>query len=243
MLDTLVVMWSSVVMLSFDDRQIKRLTADLKTFADKAYPFATRNTLNVAAFDTQNVARVKVRQRMILRNTNTIRSIQVEKATGLRVNDQMALVGSTEEYMEQQEFGSIREAKPITTSYSAGQMGREPRTRLARPKNKMANIRLRSSRKKGKSRRQRNLIAIREAAKSGRSFVYLELQRTKGIFKVVGGKKNPKIRMVHDMSRKTVVVPRNPWLRPAVQVVEKRIHVIHRKSLEFQAKRHGLFEG
>lgn len=230
-------------MLTFDDRDLKRLDADLKTFAERAYPFATRNTLNVAAFDVQNVSRIMVRRRMVLRNTNTIRSIQVEKAKGLNVRNQMALVGSTEDYMEQQEFGSVRDNPTITTGYAAGQMGRDPRTRFARPKNKMRNINLRNKAKRGKNRKQRNLIAIREARGTGSPFVYLELQRTKGIFRVIGGKRNTKIKMVHDMTRRSVVVPANPWLRPAVDVVQKRLHVIHRQSLEFQARRHGLFTG
>lgn len=234
---------SPVEMLTFDDKDLRRLDADLKTFAERAYPFATRNTLNVAAFDVQNVSRIMVRRRMTLRNTNTIRSVQVEKAKGLNVRNQMSAVGSTADYMEQQEFGSVRDNPTITTGYAAGQMGRDPRTRLARPKNKMRNINLRNKTKRGRNRKERNWTAVKEAAGSGNKFVYLELQRTKGVFKVLGGKKKPRIRMVHDMTRQSVVVPANPWLRPAVDVVQKRLHVIHRKSLEFQAERHGLFTG
>ncbi len=113
-------------MLSVDDKEIKRFERDLKTFASRAYPFATKATINTAAFETQKVARKRIRRIMTLRNKFTRQSIQVEQARGLNVNTQAAVVGSTQDYMETQEFGGTvrrrgKEGVPIKTSFSAVQ--------------------------------------------------------------------------------------------------------------------------
>ena len=41
-------------MFTMNDEDIKQLESDLKTFAIRAYPFATKNTVNRAAFTTES---------------------------------------------------------------------------------------------------------------------------------------------------------------------------------------------
>lgn len=229
-----------------DFKEIENLVADLERFNKKALPFATRNTVNTAAFKARALSQENIRNSMVTRNKFTERSIRVEQTRTLQVNRQEAVVGSTADYMEDQEFGATkrsdgRHGVRIPTSYSAGQEGSQPRTRLPRGPNRIQRIRLKNKRKAGKTRQQRNTAAIREAAQSGSKYVFLELARRKGIFKVIGGKRKPKIKMVHDLTDKSVTIPRNPWLAPAVAETTKLIPDIYRDSLQFQVDRLDLF--
>ncbi|ARB06240.1 hypothetical protein SppYZU01_03 [Shewanella phage SppYZU01] len=234
-------------MFGVDNRDIRELERDLKTFANRAYPYATRQTLNDTAFQAQRIAREDVRNDMVLRNRFTVQSIQVDQARTLAVSRQAATVGSIADYMEDQEFGATKAKKgsegvAIATSYSAGQgQDAQPRTRLPRKPNKLANIQLQNKRRRGSSRKQRNLIAIKDAAASGNKFVFLDLGRRKGIFRVTGGKRNPKIRMVHDLSNQSVVIPKNPWLKPAFDESLRMLPAFYADALRFQLRRNGLF--
>lgn len=236
-------------MFRIQDRDVKRLENDLKAFQRKALPFATRNTVNQAAFTAMREARQNVGDDMVERNRYTRQSIRVEQARTLAISRQAATVGSIADYMADQEFGATqvktgKEGVAIPTSYSAGQ-GRDaqPRTRLPRKPNKMANIQLRKRSKKGASRKQQNLIAIKTAAENGHKYVFLDLGRRKGIFRVTGGKRRPKIQMVHDLTRQSVTIPRNPWLFPAVERTKPQVQRLYADSLRFQLRRHNLFRG
>ena len=84
-------------------------------------------------------------------------------------------------------------------------------------------------------------MAIKQAAQSGSKYVFLDLGRSKGIFKVTGGKRRPKIKMVYSFREQSVVIPKSPWLAPSVKKTEEKIPAIYKKSLEFQLQRLGLF--
>lgn len=235
-------------MFAIENRDIKKLERDLETFAGEALPFATRKTLNDAAFQAQRIARADVQDSMTLRNRFTAQSIQVEQTRTLNMRRQASVVGSTAAYMEDQEFGSVkskngREGVPIATSYASGEgENAQPRTRLPRKPNRMVNIQLQRRRKRGSSRKQQNLIAIKQAVETGRKFVYLDLSRRKGIFRVTGGRRAPKIKMVHDLTRQAVVIPRNPWLRPAFDETKRMLPALYADALRFQLRRRGLFK-
>lgn len=236
-------------MFDINNRDIKQLERDLKKFADKAHPFATRKTVNDGAFQTQKIARANIQDNMVTRNRFTVQSVRVDQARTLDVRRQAATVGSIAEYMEDQEFGTVKakggkEGVTIATSYSAGQgENAQPRTRLPRKPNKMANIQLQRRRKKGAGRKQQNLISIRQAAETGRKYVFLDLGRRKGIFKVTGGKRRPKIKMVHDMTKDSVIVPKNPWLKPAFNEAARMLPAFYADALRFQLRRRNLFRG
>lgn len=234
-------------MFKVDTSDIKLLEGDLKRFAHRAYPFATKATVNGAAFTAMGISRGHIDKNMVTRNAFTKKSIQVEQARTLNVPRQEAIVGSTADYMETQEFGGIKhkngsEGVPIATSYASGEgEDTQPRKKLPRKPNKMANIQLQRRGKKGANRRQKNLIAIKKAAESGSKYVFLDLGRSKGIFKVTGGKRRPKIKMVYSFREQSVVIPKAPWLAPSVKKTEAKIPSIYKKSLEFQIQRLGLF--
>lgn len=233
-------------MFKIDDSEIKNLERKLKSVAIRALPFATKNTLNQTAFAAMRNARENVREGMINRNRFTERSIRVEQAQGLKITRQEAIVGSIADYMEDQEFGGVetktgRHGVAIPTTYSSGEgEGSAVRRRLPRKINKLANVRL-QRRKRGRgSRRQQNFIAIKEAAASGHKTVFMDLGRRKGIFRITGGKKRPKIHMIYDLSRTSVQIKPRPWLGPAVDKAAKGMDVTYAASLRFQLKRLGL---
>jgi hypothetical protein len=236
-------------MFKINDKEIVEYEKDLKVFARKAFPFATKNTLNRLAFTSQKIIRKDLKVKMVLRNKFTEKSIQVDQARTLNVRKQSSTVGSIAPYLKDQETGAVKTKKgkkgvSIATSYSAGQgRGVQPRTRLSRKGNKLENISLQRRRKKGSNRKQNNIITIRDAAESGRKFVFLDLGRRQGIFKVTGGKRRPKIQMVHDLSSQSVTIPRNAWLKPAVDTVLVMLPKFYKDALRFQLKRHGLFTG
>lgn len=107
-------------------RDVKQLERDLGAFKAKALPFTTRNTLNVAAFQAQDVSKKRIRNRLILRNRFKLQSVRVNQTKTLIVSEQASAIGSIANYMEDQEFGTIIPKKgkhgvPIPTSFSAGQ--------------------------------------------------------------------------------------------------------------------------
>ncbi len=238
-------------MFQIDDRQIKQLENELKVFKDRALPFATKATVNRAAFTTQKIARRDVREDMINRNRFTVQSIQVDMARTLSIRQQQAAVGSTADYMEVQEFGGTkvkrgRHGVPIPTSSASNEgKGKVPRSRLPTKTNKLQNIKLGRKKAKGSSRKQKNRVAIQMAAAIGgrNRFVFLDLGRRSGIFKVTGGKRKAKLTKMYDLSREAVTIPRNPWLMPAVKTVTPAMTGYYREALKFQLRKHGLFRG
>lgn len=242
-------------MIEIDVKELIKLEADLKKFAARALPFATRQTINQAAFETMRGYKAAARNEMVLRNKWTEKSIQVEKSKTLRVSDQAAVVGSIAEYMSTQEFGGTERGdrgkhKPIATSYAAGQGEHaQPRTRLPRKPNKLSNIQLRRLQgRKAKTRKQAMIFAVQEAVLSGERTVYLDLGRRKGIFRVIGGRKKfkrgwpkgAKIKMLWDLSRQSVRVPRNPLLGPATTSVQQKMPGYYIDAIRYQLKRHKI---
>lgn len=220
----------------------------LTRFREKALPFATRNTLNTVGFAVRRIAIERIQDEFITRNKFTTRSIRVEQTRSLIISDQRTIVGSTADYMEVQEFGGTKSKKgkkgtPIPTSYSARlPQNTIPRTKLPTRGNKLQNIRLTKGRSgKRQSTKQRNHVTILLAAREGRKFIFLDLGQTQGIFKVIGGKKKPKIKMIYDLSNQSVRIPRHPWLAPSIDDVLPLIPDIYIKSLEFQINRFKLF--
>ncbi len=233
-------------MIKLDDKQLKRFEADLKTFASRAFPFATKQTINGTAFEAQKRAKSNIRESMITRNRFTESSVRVVQARGLVVNRQEARTGSIAAYMADQEFGDTKHSTgkhgvAIPTSYSAGQGEAKPRSRLPRKANALQNVQLskRRGRSKG-SKLQQNFVKVKQAAENGDRYVFLDLRRGPGIFRVLGGKRKPRIRMIADLSRRSVVIPRNPWLAPAAEAARRGIPVRYERALRFQLRRQGI---
>ena len=225
-------------MFSVDDKDVKKLERRLRNINERAIPFATKSTINEMAFGSQKLGRQEIQSKMVLRNKYTVQSVRVDQARGLNIASQQAKMGSTADYMDEQEFGGTKGRKTgrsvgIPTSFSAGQRGARPRTRLPRKAFSMAQIILRKGKKRGANAKQQNAINI---ATSLGGFTYLDLGKRKGIFKI-DKKGNPT--MVHDLSRASVKIPQLKWMKPAVDSVVKKRGEFYAKALNFQLSRMG----
>lgn len=232
---------------SADLKEIEEMEKDLKFFKKRALPHATRATLTEAAWRGRAEQQQLIGQKLVERNKFTRRSIHAEPARSLVIRKQESAFGSTQEYMVTQEDGGVDrgrggKAVSIPTGYAAGQEGSRPRTKLPKKANKMRNIRLTKSKTRGKSRKQRNFLLIRDAKARSIKFIFMDLGRRKGVFRVLGSKKRPKIKMVADVSRKSVRIPATPTLKPAFKKVSSELPGIYRKKLIEQLRRHGIWK-
>lgn len=223
-------------MFSINDKDIKKLERRLRDINYRAIPFATKDTINKMAFGSQKLAKQEIRQKMVLRNKYTESSVRVDQARGLDISSQKAVMGSTADYMDEQEFGGSKKRKTgrsvvIPTAFAAGQRGARPRTRLPRKAYQMAQIMLRKGKSRATNPKQQNAINI---ATSMGGFTYLDLGKRKGIFKI-DKKGNPT--MVHDLSRASVRIPALKWMKPAVDAIVSKRGEFYANALNFQLSR------
>lgn len=244
-------------MFSIDDKKIKRMEKDLKLFAKRAVPFATKSTLNGLAFETRKNSQKLIKRRMVNRNKFTYNSIRVVQTKSLNVNTQAAIVGSIAEYMDEQEFGGQKTRKgkhgtPIPTSYAAGlSLNAQPRTKLAKKPNKLQSIQLKRKRAKG-SNKQALIRKVQNAVDTGDRFIFHDFRgnKKKGVYRIIGGKKNTKkgwpkgarMRLVWDMSKQSVNIPKRPWMKPSVRRATSKTEKIYEQALLFQLRRNNVFD-
>jgi hypothetical protein len=236
-------------MFSAGNEQILKFERDLERFKSKALPFATRKTINDAGFAQKSIIQADLGDKFILRNSFTRKSIRVDRARTLQINRQATITGSVASYMDGQEFGGLKRKSgkhgvAIPTSYSAGQaMSAKPRTRRVSKGNKLTNVKIPSRRVRATSKRQSNIIKIKEAKKRGDKFVYLELMRggrRRGLFRVLGSKRRPKIRMIYDLTNESVDIPKNPSFQPAFKEVKHMLPAFYADAMRFQLRRHKI---
>jgi len=218
----------------------KRLVAELKAYAARALPYAIRNSLTTSAFEGRRQWIHEMESSFTLRNKWTTRSIRVVRARGFDVRRMEAVLGSLAPYMHTQEVGgTVRgkgRSKPIPTRTAAGQsMGSAPRTRVVRRPYRLSSIRLRG-RRSGKTPRQRNAIAVKQAASTGQKFALLEAHGRKGLYRITG-KRRLTVRLLWDLSRPSVLVPRTPTLGRTLDAIEPRLPQIHAAAIIEQLKR------
>lgn len=213
--------------LDVDASDIKRLARDLNTFAKKSAPYAMRYTLNDMAFDARGEWSGDMRSSMTLRNTYTQRSLGVRKTTGARIETMQSEVGSRAEGVLRQEKGVTQTAHgkhgvPVPTTTAAGQGLQGRRTRAVRRANYQTAIRLDQRSMGQASSRQRNAVAIAIAQRKGNKFVFLDMGRRKGIFKLSSGSKRATVRMVYDLAHRAPRTKPNPMLARTLSSVTPR---------------------
>jgi len=241
-----------IMNIKIDLSDVKKLEADLKKFKFRALPFATRQTVNDAAFKARTISQKTIDKKMVLRNKHAKNSVLVQQSPKtLIIRNQEAVTGSVADYMETQEFGGIKRGKrggsaPIATAWSSGESeNARPRKRLPKTPNTLRRIQLMSGKRKGRSKKQRNAIAVNQAMKrpAAKRFVYMETNKSKGIFKVVGRRGSTRIKMVHSLTKKSYSIPKTAWLKPSVNRVASFMPGLYRKNLLYQLRRNNLFKG
>lgn len=235
-------------MITMNSDKIKNYESDLKTFAARAFPFVSKQTINKTAFTAQKFIKADIKKKFTLRNKFTVNSIQVRTAKGLNVNTQEAVVGSIAPYMDEQEFGGTKKKTgkhgvTIATTVASGEgRGAQPRRKKVPPSRVMGRLKLNNRNVKSRTRRQENAIKIQMAVAAKKKFVYMDLNKHSGIYRVTGSKANTKIDLIYDLSNKTVPIPRNPTFAPATERARKLIPFFYEDALVFQLKRQRLFK-
>lgn len=228
--------------ITIDASDMERLYRQLEKIKKESIPYAVRSSLNQTAFMAREIWQKKISRSMQLRNAYTLRSIRVDKAQGTNVSTMQSFVGSVVPYMAVQETGATLQKGhkygvtiPTGTASGEGRI-RSKRLRLVRAPNKLPAISL-TARPATGSRKQRNAVAISQAVRSGNKYVFLELDHSKGIFKISGGKRKPKLDMIWDISRSSVRLKSNPTLEQTLPIVNKLAPAIHMKAIEDQIAR------
>lgn len=221
-------------MIEIELRNAGALAKTLEKLRAQAVPHAVRGMLNHVAFDARREWHAQIDKAMIVRNQFTKRSIRVEKARGTHLGRMQAVVGSVLEYMAKQEFGGQERARgkrgvPIPTSSAAGMgMKARPRTRMVRARNYLSAIRLVQAVPGSKQRK--NAAAIRMARARGDGVAYLDTGKRRGLYRIPPGKR-AKPRMLYDLSRRTVNVPKRPTLQRTLRVIEPNFAMQARRAI------------
>lgn len=230
----------------FDERKLQRAVNVLGNFARRGIPHATRNGLNASAFEGRKAWTKEVEKAFTLRNTFTTRSLRVQKARGIDMRKMHSVLGSTADYMAEQETGgterkSGKHGVPIPTPTSSGEGRAAKRLRPVRRPNWLPKISLANrGSQTGMHRQQRNAVAIRKARKAGRKYVLLELEKRVGIFRLSGGKRRPKVDMVWDLSQPTVKTKPARTLRQTLWLITPTLPRLHVRAILEQLRRAGI---
>lgn len=228
----------------FDSPDLAHLERSLRTFAERGVPHAAKNALNATAFEARREWVKQIKGAFTLRRTWTTRSVRVSKARGTNTRRMMAVVGSIAPYMAEQESGATHRKSgqhgvAIPTSVSSGEgRGATPRRRVVRRPNSLRSITLSPRASSTMSLRRRMAVTIAMARKAGRKHVFLDMGRRKGIFKLAGRKRSPRVDMVWDLSRSTVRIPASRTLERTLEAIKPRLPALHRRALMQQLRRH-----
>lgn len=221
--------------ISFD---AEKALADLEKFASRAIPFAAREALNSSAFVARKAWQQRIQTTFTLRNSFTAkRSLSVEKAKGLRVDSMVAILGSTADYMGKQERGGTTSG-PVPGPGAAGQAAGGKRTRPVRIPVRTVN----AQRGKGRTRAQRNAVAIAKAKRSGGKAIVLDRPSGGvGLFLVQGGKRRIKLKLLWAVKRGASRLRAHPTLGPALRDIQSKLPALHHDAVLQQLRRHKVF--
>jgi hypothetical protein len=236
-----------VLDLSVQIRGVDEMQRQLETLAKRSVPFAARETLNTLAFEGRKIWQGEMRDSLTLRNRFTERRALVETARGLRIETMEATLGHTEPYMALLEHGKPERAakrfRPIPTEHAAGQAKGSLAGGRKRPVRKPLNIRGLGSlkfKRSGRGRKADNARAVQHAIKSGKRLALLDMGKRKGIYRVIGSKRNPEIRKLYDLTKSVTPMPKIPTLqRTLTKTLLMGPSVAHDALLK-QLKRNGI---
>jgi hypothetical protein len=229
---------------SIQIRGLDEMQRELEQLEKRGIPYAARETLNSLAFAGRKIWQGEMRSALTLRNAFTERRALVERATGSRLPAMTAVLGHTEDYMRRLEYGIGEHAKrsgiPIATETAAGQAKGSLRGGRKRAIKKSLIIRtLAKVKRQSKSipREVRNARAVRDAIRNGTRIAYLETSRRKGIYRIKGGRKNPEVLKLYDLTRPSVPLPRTPTLQRTLELALRQGPSIAFAALQRQLDR------
>jgi hypothetical protein len=233
--------------IRIDTGDARHLAEKLHKLAHRGVPYATRNTLNDLAFEARKRWKGEMEERFILRNHWTVGSVRVDTAKGTILATMQSRVGSIADYMGLQERGGTKTGGKhgvrVPTAVAAGQgVGTRPRTKQVRGPNRMSAIQLaKVKQRSGSSSGQQVAAAVRQTIAAGKRFVFLESdQDRQGMYKLVGGKRKPRLQLVWDMSAGAVRVPSTPTLWDATNETRRHLEAFAVRRIREQLRLAGI---
>lgn len=207
----------------------------------QALPFATRQTQTDLAFASRKEWQDLMGNRMKLRSKYTANSVRVSKATGLNIATQAARVGSAVGYLNRQEDGAtVNKTRKHGVPIPAAAPGRRRLRGKTPSANKFQAVKVQA--RTGGGKRGVRLQALMRIAAKGTGFAFLNLGKTKGIFRIKQGARKLIVRKVWDLTKRSVTIKPNPTMEPAVErVMRLQRERIWRKNLIYQLRRHRAF--
>jgi hypothetical protein len=202
---------------------LDEMQSALERFSKRGLAAASRETLTNLAWAARPIWQKELEQAHTLRNTFTGRRVLVAPARGSQMRTMEARLGHTEKYVADLEYGrggTPRGGSGAVPIPELAARGGDQKRLVGKP-NKLSTIgKLTRGRKpRGATYKARNAQALRVAKKAGSKFAVLEGPRSRGIFRVLGGRKKLKVRKVWDLSHRTVSRPRRPTLQRTLDAV------------------------
>lgn len=227
-------------MITVELKGADQYVKDLKTFAKKAIPYALKEALNGAAFEARRVWGDEIRNRLTTRNQYTARTaLRVEKVKGFSPRNLYSKVGSIADYMAKQEHGGTTRG-PIPGPAAAGQAPGGKRTKPVRVPNRLRAL-VAAKATRGKSRAQRNAIALSIAQRKGQKHVVFERPKGgKGLFRITGSKRKVNMRLVWALGRGVSHVSQHPTLEPTLRRIGPKLDSLMSDALLKQLKFHRI---
>jgi hypothetical protein len=226
-----------VIKVNADTKAMGLYAQDLKKLSTVAIGFAVAQAMTDVARQAEREWKQELSERFTLRNRWTQGSIRSIGAKPVPGGTTHSTVGSMAPYLRTQEDGGTLHgknggAKSIPVDWA--RVGKSHAKLVAKP-NQARNIDLLPGR--AKSSRRRNASAITQATRKGRKYVFLEKGNKRGIFKLTGGKKNPKLNLVQTLSHDSVRIKRASTMEPAAMTAVKFAPQAYRSAFSYQLYR------
>lgn len=217
-------------------RGLDEMQSALEQLSKKGLAAAARETLTQCAFHGRRIWQENLEGSNILRNRFTQSRVLVVPARGSSLRDMEAVLGHPSQYVADLEEGKGDRAKgsAVPIPELAARTGGDKRKLVGKP-NKLATIgRLAKGRPRGSTHKARNAQALRVARKTGQKLVVLEGPRSRGIFRVLGGRRKVKVRKIWDLSHRTVSRPKRPTLQRSLDAALQLAPAIAERAMEKQ---------
>lgn len=204
-----------------------------KILSPAMYAKIVRATLNDQAFEARRVAQQQILPRTFtLRNKFIVNSVRIKKSPKRKLARLVALMGSINPALRKQEKGATINEPRIPATFSRISKSPEKKVRAAMRVNKLGDL-PKPSDMRGNSLHSKNVALLRRMSrtKDKRAFIIRGHRKIrKGIYKLHGGGKNPRLRIIHDLSKKRVRLKRRRWLLPSARPIRKLYFPLFQKN-------------
>lgn len=240
-----------MIKLDTDTMDVDKLVKILNEINKKGMPYAIKQSLDKAAFNTMKYMKENLDKEFIIRNTYVGRSMQYRRVNGKHIDNMESSAGSVLEFMGEQEEGFEKHGTgstggvTIPTTAVTNQYGSTRRTKAITQKNQMKAIQLAESQKRNKS----TIAKIYAARAQGKKEIFIDKKtdqwkRKTGVYRVIrwrkkkrGWPKGAKLRMIFSLEEKSIRVRPHEWLEPAIKHALPLMHKYFRDAVIEQIQR------